>query len=125
MTTFSRRALVFALAAAAVGCGGNSLPPQADADEARAALRAALDDWKGGAPADALAKASPPVYFNDPRRRAGVQLVGYKIDDGQTVHGRSVRIAAVVSIKHPDGSTKDRKTNYLIDTAPAVVIVAE
>lgn len=89
------------------------------------ALAAALDDWQAGAPADALAKATPPVYFNDPRRRAGVQLLGYKIEDGHTTHGQSVRVVAVVSLKLPDGTTKDRKTNYLIDTAPAVVIVAE
>lgn len=125
MTTSSARAAALAVALVATGCGRSSLPPQADPDEARGALRAALASWQSGAPADALAKGTPPVFFNDPRCRAGARLLGYTIDESHAVHGRSVRIAAVVSLKHPDGSTRDRKTNYLIDTAPAVVIVAE
>jgi len=126
VTAPTRAAVALAAAAAlAAGCGRNSLPPAADPDQARAALRAALDAWQAGRPADAPAGDGPAVYLNDPRCRAGAKLLGYTVEDGHAVHGQSVRIATVLSLKLPDGTTRDRKTNYLIDTAPAVVIVAE
>lgn len=108
----------------AAGCG-NSLPPQADPDQARAALRAALDAWQKGESAESLARGVPPVYFNDPKCGAGVQLLGYKLDDGHGFHGQSVRLPVVLSLKQKDGTTKDRKTAYLVDTSPAVVIVPD
>lgn len=110
---------------ACAGCGGASLPPLADADQARAMLRIALDTWQKGESVEALGQRSPPVYFNDPRPQAGVQLVAYKMDDTHGFHGQSVRQPVVLSLKAKDGTTRDRKTAYLIDTSPAIVIVPE
>ena len=44
-----------------------------------------------GSPIDALARRTPRVYFNDPKCRSDVQLLDYKLDDGHTFHGQSVR----------------------------------
>jgi hypothetical protein len=109
------------LAVLVVGCGGGSLPPQADPDEARRTLTAALDAWKGGETAEALTARQPPIYFNDlkPEHR----LLSYAIADGHEMYGQSVRLSVTLSLKLPDGSTKERKVTYLIDTAPARVIV--
>lgn len=109
------------VAVLAVGCGGGSLPPQANPDEARKTLAAALDAWKAGETAEALAARQPPVYFND--LKAEHRLLAYTIADGHEVYGRSVRLSVTLSLKLPDGSTKERKVTYLIDTAPALVIV--
>lgn len=116
---------VVGLALAAAGCGGGSLPPTADADQARAALVVALDTWRDGGAADALTGRTPPVYFNDPKYRAGQKLVGYKLDADHAPHGQSVRISGQLTLLQPDGTTKDRRAAYLIDTTPAVVIVPD
>lgn len=104
----------------AVGCGG-TLPPRADADEARRVLAAALDAWKAGETAEALAARTPPVYFND--LKADQRLVSYTISDGHEMYGQSVRLSVTLTLSSPDGSTRERKVTYLIDTAPALVIV--
>jgi hypothetical protein len=111
-----------AFAAVAAGCTG-TLPPQASPDEARAALVTALDAWKNGESAEALAGRQPPLYFNEPNCRAGVRLLGYTLSEGHESYGQSVRIAVVLSLKQADGSVRERKASYLIDTSPAVVIV--
>lgn len=110
---------LFALLAA--GCGGGSLPPKADADEARKTLVIALDGWKAGETAETLAARQPPIFFNE--LKADQKLVSYTIADGHEMYGQSVRLSATLHLKMPDGSTKERKVSFLIDTAPALVIV--
>jgi hypothetical protein len=39
------------------------------------------------------------------------------------MYGQSVRLTVTLTLKMPDGSTKDRKTTFLVDTAPVLVIV--
>jgi hypothetical protein len=113
------------LMAATLGCAGNPLPPQASPDQAREALRTALDAWQKGESIEALAQREPPVYFNDPKCRSSLRLQGYKLVDGHNFHGQSVRLAAVLSLKQEDGQTQDREVGYLVDTSPAIVIVPE
>jgi hypothetical protein len=113
------------LLAVVAGCDRGSLPPQANPDEAREALRSALETWQKRESIDDLTRRTPRVYFNDPKCRSDVQLLDFKLDDGHTFHGQSVRVGAVLSLKFPDGTTKERKTAYLVDTTPAVVIVPE
>ena len=119
----ARGAVVLLLAAGAAGCEGGSVPPQANPDKARAALARALDAWKNGEPIDALARGAEPIYFNDPKCRSDARLVGYEMADAHEFHGQSVRIPVVLSVKFPDGTTKEHPTSYLIDTSPAIVIV--
>lgn len=111
------------LLAALAGCGSGSLPPQASPDQARAALTQALDTWQKGESINALARGNPAVYFNDPRRGSDVKLLAYKLDDAHEFYGQTVRISVALTFKFPDGTTKERKTPYLIDTSPVVVIV--
>jgi hypothetical protein len=105
------------------GCHSGSLPPQASPERARTALTRALDAWQKGESLDALAQRDPAVYFNDPKCRSDVQLLTYKMGDAHEFYGQSVRIPVVLSFKLPNGTTKERKTTYLIDTSPAIVIV--
>ena len=109
--------------AALAGCDRGTMPPQANADQARAALTRALDAWQKGESIEDLARGDPAVYFNDPRCKSDVKLLAYKVDDGHEFYGQTARIAVVLTFKFPDGATKERKASYLIDTSPAVVIV--
>lgn len=113
--------LILLLALGVAGCASGSLPPPADPDEARKTLATALDAWKAGGTAESLAGGRPPIYFND--LRSDQQLLAYAIADGHEMYGQSVRLTVTLTLKMPDGSTKERKVTYLVDTAPALVIV--
>jgi hypothetical protein len=106
------------------GCG-NSLPPQADANQARVVLQEALESWQKGETIDSLAQRTPPIYFNDPKCIPGIKLVSFQIEDGHENHGQSVRISASLSLTLKDGTKKEKKYRYLIDTSPTVVIVPD
>ena len=109
------------VAVLAAGCGSGSLPPAADPDLARQTLTTALDAWKAGETAESLAARQPPLFFND--LKADHALLAYTIADGHEVYGQSVRLSATLTLKLPGGATKERKVVYLIDTAPALVVV--
>jgi hypothetical protein len=112
--------LLFAVAPA--GCNSD-LPPQASPDQARAALVTALDAWQKGETVESLAARESPIYFNDSKWQPDVRLVSYTVSEGHEMYGQSVRLTGTLTLKQPDGSTKERKFNYLIDTSPAIVIV--
>ena len=108
----------------ALGCQNSALPPQANPDEAREALKTALESWKkGGNARDELAGGKPPIYFNDPRCSPDVRLVDFKIDESHGQYGQSVRLSVVLSIRSKDGGVEEKKASYLVDTSPAIVIV--
>jgi len=113
--------LVFILAALP-GCK-NTLPPAANADEARAALKIALDTWKSGGTSEALTQRTPPIYFNESKWQPDVRLISYAIRHGHEMYGQSVRLTVSLAFKRPDGTTKEREATYLVDTSPAIVIV--
>lgn len=105
------------------GCGGQKSPPSADFDQARAALTAALDAWKADQPSDSLQSLSPPLFVNDTDWQAGNRLQAYEILGGMDYHGVQARCAVKLTLIDKAGASSDKKVNYLIDTAPALVIV--
>jgi hypothetical protein len=107
---------------ATAGCG-NSLPPKADPEQARAALQTALDSWQKGEDREALTGRSPPIHFTDLDRRAGKALARFQLEGQAAFHGQSAVLTAVLSLKNQDGSTREKKTAYQIDIGSAVVIV--
>jgi hypothetical protein len=106
-----------------LGCGGGSLPPMASPDQARSALTTALDAWKSDASIEALTKGQPPIYFNEPRLKSDARLLNFQLRDSHEMYGQSVRIEVDMTFQQKDGTTKERKVSYLIDTSPAIVIV--
>jgi hypothetical protein len=117
----STRFLGLVLGAALAGCG-QSLPPAADADQARAALRVALDAWQQGGKAQTLLERSPPIRVVDDDWDKGWSLKSYKIAKDKQL-GQQRRVSAHLSLRGTDGKTMDKNVNYDIDTAPAIVIV--
>ena len=125
ITVRKGRAVVLgALALFVAGCStGPPLPPAANPDEARVALTTALEAWKkGGNAREELAARTPPIYFNDPRCGPDVKLIAYQLDESHTGYGQSVQITVVLSFQK-DGRVVEKKVSYLVDTAPAIVIV--
>lgn len=106
-----------------VGCGSGSLPPQANPDDARAALTIALEAWKKGETSESLASREKPIYFNEIRDRPDVRLLQFTIGQEHGFYGQSVRLFVTASFEHSDGTVEEQKMKFLIDTAPAVVIV--
>lgn len=103
------------------GCG-RSLPAAADPETARQALRIALDTWQQGGSWETLRQRSPAIYFTDLDWRAGCRLRSYQLHDSEP-HGVQLRCPVVLKLVDPQGKEKEKTTTYLIDTAPAIVIV--
>jgi hypothetical protein len=121
---FFATALTLALLAGVTGCR-QSLPEKADPDRARQALQASLDVWQKRQPDSTLTGADPPIYFNDPRYRAGARLSAYRLEDGHEFHGQSARISAVLTLEQKESGAKEKKVTYLVDISRAVVIVPD
>jgi hypothetical protein len=117
-----RLLLLGLLLSALTGCGDN-LPPAASPDKAREVLTTSFEAWKNGETAQSLTAREQPIYFNDPRWEPGTRVVSYAIDESHEMYGQSVRLTGTMTVKQADGAAKERKFNYLIDTAPAIVIV--
>lgn len=105
------------------GCG-RSLPPKADPEVAKNALKQALASWKAGESGESLRNNDPPIYFNEFRQRT-MKLKDFEIETELTTHGQSLRLVALLTVQQKDGKQKDSKTAYLIDTSPSIVIAPE
>jgi hypothetical protein len=117
-------AVVVLLGAGLPGCG-RGLPPKASPEEARQALRTALDAWQQGESLETLTKGRPAVYFNDPKAHDGRRLMSYEMEDGYDFFGQSVRVRVNAMLEGKDGTVSERELTYIIDTSPVVVIIPD
>jgi hypothetical protein len=108
----------------APGCGKAPSEP-ADPDQARQALRAALDAWQNGEAPEALKDRDPPVFVNDRDWQAGHRLTGYRLKGDGTYYGAQFRCSVVLSFGAGRGKPSEKTVKYLIDTHPRVVIVRD
>lgn len=106
-----------------MGCASRSLPPRAEPDEARAALRTALDSWQSGGAPDALQRSSPHIQMADDDWLAGRHLVRYELEGNERLAGTGLRCGAVLTLKGQDGKAAQRRVAYQIDMHPRIVIV--
>src|SRR5262249_20621679 len=113
------------LGAVLVGCGGGSLPDQADPAQAKEGLPLALDAWQKGQSLDALRARTPAIHFNDHKPAAGMRLLSYELRDEHEFFGQSVRFKVKATVEQKGGASKERTLTYLVDTSPAVVIVPD
>jgi hypothetical protein len=106
----------------AAGCG-RGLPAPAGPDQARGALRAALDAWQRGDRPDALRTASPAVHVKDPDWSAGHRLTRYQIaGDGERA-GIDLRYAVRLTLSGPRGQAVHKNTAYVVGTSPVLTVV--
>lgn len=121
----SRRLALLAVAALlAAGCAGDSPPPSADPDLARAALRGALEAWVKGEPTDALKSRSPAVVVVDHEWTVGVKLARFELGP-DVPSGADLRCEATLWILDRRDKLVKRKAAYRVGTAPAVTVVRE
>lgn len=105
-----RRLTVVLLAlAAASGCGGGSatLP---SSTESKTALQNALEAWKTGTPASALAESKPSIQAVDHEWAAGKRLDAYAIGAEEPGDGHKT-FAVSISLK---GSSSPTDVRYMI-----------
>jgi hypothetical protein len=114
-----RLAVLSLVAVAAAGCG-QGLPPQTDVKQARAALDAALDAWKGGKSAESLRGREPPVDFSDPAWEKGTRLAKYEVEKEETF-GLSARFTVKLYLGERAGQNP-RRVVYTADAGETVVI---
>jgi hypothetical protein len=126
MSTIQRKCccclLLLAGALAAVGCAPPPVP--ADPDQARDALRRALDAWHRGEPAESLQTQRPPLRVYDDDWQGGQQLLGYQLETDQRV-GADLRCQVRLSLRDSRGQVFQKKAVYSVATSPALTVVHE
>lgn len=105
------------------GCNSR-LPAPADSTIATTSLNRALEVWKSGAEITSLKDLDPPIYFNDQIWRQGNALTGFTVTPG-SANGQGWNCEVMLKTASKQGSIKDLRVSYQIDTAPHIVIVQQ
>jgi hypothetical protein len=108
-----------------LGCGKHSPPQPADPDQAREALRLALEAWKRGEPADVLQENQPPIHVADHEWRAGCRLIRYQVAGRDQALGSNLCCRVTLWMKDQRGKAVQRKAVYSVGTSPALTVVRE
>jgi hypothetical protein len=114
--------VLLALALCSAGCSQQK-PSRADPEQAREALRVALDGWKSGESLDSLRSAKPSIQVADPDWSAGATLVRYEIAEGEKHSGYDLHIAVTLWTKVGSGREKKQKATYAVGTSPGLAVV--
>ena len=120
MNMLFRTAVVAALLAIA-GCQPGSPPAPVNAGRAREVLTTALDSWKKGEPANALEKASPPIYVIDPEWQGGAKLIAYEVlsDEEKDAH---LFAQVKLTVRGPNGKDATTTATFIVSTAPNLTV---
>lgn len=102
------------------GCG-RSIDPPADPEQAKDAMKVALDTWKKGEAADSLGTRTPPIAFTDARWANGNKLLEYKVLEVR-LDGRMQRFRIELTMEDKEGSRQVQEVDYIADTGPKIVI---
>ena len=104
------------------GCQGNTLPPDTDPAQGRAALTTVLDTWKkGGTPAD-LQSAALPIVAYDPDWEAGHKLVKYEIDPTDRRIGMDFLVSVKLTLDRKDGKSQDKTVKFTVAIGERTVV---
>jgi hypothetical protein len=114
--------LLAAIPALAPGCG--PARPQADIDRGRAAVTAALDNWKGNEPPERLKALPDPVEFTEELRATHV-LTGYAIGKVDPSDREVIRYTVTLTLKDRKGKTADREVVYAVALKTPVVVARD
>ncbi|HMF11011.1 MAG TPA: hypothetical protein VKE94_01860 [Gemmataceae bacterium] len=105
------------------GCG--KARPKADPHVARDTLRAALDAWKTGQPADALQARDPPIHVTDHEWRNGFALLEYEVSEKDQLFGPALRCQVQLTLRNPKGKPVNKNATYSVGTNNALTVVRE
>jgi hypothetical protein len=124
--TINRRFALFALAgvvfagAAGPGCSPRNAP--VNAGLAQETLRKVLDSWKQGDKADALQKASPPIYVIDPEWQGGAVLKDYQVVGEGEEKDAHLFCQVKLTVRAANGRQATMQATYVISTAPNLTV---
>lgn len=103
----------------AVGCGGPGSSSSAPVEsEVRSLVAEALDAWKAGSAADALARRSPPLRFVDPDLASGMKLVQFTIGEPGKAYEYVCDIPVELTLRDRRGRAVSRRAVYQVATQP-------
>jgi hypothetical protein len=105
-----------------VGCG-TSRPP-ADIDRGRAAVVAALDNWKANEPAAKLKTLADPLDFTE-ELRATHTLTGYEIVKHDATDPEVVRFTVKLRLKDRRGKESEREAVYSVGLKSPVAVARD
>jgi len=120
----SRAGLLVLGAALAVAAGCARPPAPADPVQAREALRAALDAWQKGEPAQSLQHGRPAVIVVDYEWRNGYRLAGYQVE-GDEPFAAGLRCRVALALTDPHGRPVRKPAVYTVGTSPVVTVTRE
>jgi hypothetical protein len=126
--TINRRFALFVLAgvvlagAAGPGCSFGPQNAPVKAPLARETLRKALDSWKQGDKAEALQKASPPVYVIDPEWQGGAVLKDYQVIGEGEEKDAHLFCQVKLTVRSSRGREATTQATYVISTAPNLTV---
>jgi hypothetical protein len=106
----------------ASGCGTHLQAP-ADPDQARDALRTALDAWQRGDRPDSLAGAGQGVQVNDPDWSEGCRLTRYDIAGDGKRAGIDLRYQVTLTLTDSNGNRVRKDAVYVVGTSPVLSVV--
>jgi hypothetical protein len=104
----------------AVGCGSSARPP-AEIDRGRAAVTAALDNWKANEPATKLKTLADPVDFTEELRGTHA-LTGYTVVKHDATDPQVIRFTVTLQLKDKKGKASEREAVYAVALKAPVVV---
>ena len=104
------------------GCQPAAQP--ASPEQARDALRQALDAWKQGERPEAFQERTE-VTAVERRWTQGVRLLAYDIQGEGRMHGFDWQGQVHLSLQDPQGKKRDERAIYKVSTSPARVVVRQ
>jgi hypothetical protein len=107
------------------GCGGQTLPSPADPEQARDALRSALDAWARGEKSESLRGGAPPIHVIDGDWDKGLRLAKYQLAPNDRASGPDLLCPVQLSLRDDRGRSFSKRVVYLVGTGPLVSIVRE
>lgn len=111
------------VAAGLVGCGGGP-PPPADPAAGVAVLRAALEAWQAGEPADALKGRTPPVTVVDKDWSGGARLLRFEIEEA-AAQPTGYDLGCPAKLWLGDGKRPPVRVRYVVALSPNVVVTRD
>ena|SRR5579871_2327800 len=107
------------------GCGGPKMPTPADPQQARQALRSALDAWQRGEKSENLRGGAPPIHVVDGDWDRGLRLTQYQLAPKDQASGPDLLCPVQLSLRDGRGRSFNKRVVYLVGTGPHVSIVRE
>lgn len=114
---------IAALIAAICLAGGCTPGPRKAAavnpEQARSALKSALDAWKEGKSLESLKSASPAIVAGDIDWMQGKKLTSYEVLGDGTPQDANLRVEVKLTF---EGSAEPKKAIYIVGTDPQITV---